>query len=74
MPPSASRFGRRSRKVVADPGLYPAREARPNPRWWERLRGLVGAGVLVSLGGVLVAVAIGIVLVLLVIAAVATLA
>lgn len=70
-----SRRGRRSRALVRAPSPYPAREeTAARPAWWMRLRGLVGAGLLVTVGGVLVALAVGIVLVLLVIAAVATLA
>lgn len=70
-----TRRGRRSRALVRAPSPYPAREeTAARPAWWMRLRGLVGAGMLVTVGGVLVALAVGIVLVLLVIAAVATLA
>jgi hypothetical protein len=67
--------GRRQRALVRAPSPFPAREeTTARPAWWMRLRGLVGVGMLVTVGGVLVAVAVGIVLVLLVIAAVATLA
>ena len=56
-------LSRNRRPTVAVPSPYPADDqANARPRWWERLRGLAGKGLILVLTGVLVAVIVGVVL------------
>jgi len=62
-------------KLLVDAATpYPALPARKRPRWWIRLRGLVGMSALIIILGVLLAVAIGVVLALLTVWAITSLA
>jgi len=68
------RLRRRRTDLVQVASPFPAVDGVPaRPRWWHRLRGLVGMSVLVVLLGALVAVAIAILLALAVVALVSIL-
>lgn len=69
------RSRRPRREFVDAPSPYPAVDGVPGkPRWWERLRGVVGLTVLVTVLGVITAVAVSVLLVLVVVAIVSTIA
>lgn len=55
----------RSRVMVTSASPYPVQPVPKRPRWWVRLRGLVGMSVLVVMMGLLLALAVGILLALL---------
>lgn len=66
---------RRPSELVTVKSPFPVEEGVPaRPRWWERLRGVAGMGVLVLVVGALAAFAVAIFLVVLAVLIVATLA
>jgi hypothetical protein len=67
--------GRRRKELVDSTSPFPAVEGVPaHPRWYQRIRGVVGMSILVTVIGVLTAVAFTVLVVLLAVVAISTIA